>query len=150
MIQKDKSLLPAEEIFSEELAKELPGNSLEASRFIARHKERTAQTMVSIGLVRVAILQALSQESDIYAVVEQPLARRFQQIGLEYDVLCESKILPEYNNTDNMLLRFQPDRIMDVVKKDLRGERLITLYLDSQNPTLGLGHYDKQLRYINE
>ena len=150
MIQKGKSSLPAEEIFSEELAAELPGNSLEASRFIARHKERTAQTMISIGLVRAAILQALSQESNIYAVVEEPLAQRFNQLGLEYDVLCKSKILPEYNNTDNMLLRFQPDRIMEIVKKDLRFERPITVYFDVKLQNLGLGHFDKLLRQTNK
>lgn len=146
MIQKGKELLPAEEIFHDEIGGELPANSLEASRFIARHRARTAQTMVSIGLVRVAVLQALSQESNIYAVVEEPLAKRFQQIGLEYDVLCHSKIIPEYNNTDNMLLRFQPDHIMDIVKNDLRFERPITPYFDVKLYNLGLGHYDKLLR----
>lgn len=150
MIQKGPGLLPAEELFADELDGALPSNSLEASRFIARHTEKTAQTMISIGLVRVAILQALTQESDIYAVVEEPLARRFGQIGLVYDVLCSGKVLAEYNNTNNKLLRFQPERIMDIVKIDKRYDRLITAYLDIANHNLGLGYYDKTLRNITQ
>ena len=142
MIEKGYDLLPAEELFADEIDGEFPSNSLEASRFIARHQQRTAQTMISVGLVRVAILQALTEEKDIYAVVEEPLARRFSQLGLVYDVVCPGKVLAEYNNTNNQLLRFQPERILDTVKED----DLITAYLAVAHYDLGLGYYDTTLR----
>lgn len=148
MIHKQQGTLPAEELFADELKQELPSQSLEASRFIARHNEKMAQALISIGLVRVAILQALNEQGDIYAVVEEPLARRFSQIGLEYDLLCPGKPISEYNNTNNMLLRFRPDQIMETVKKDYRYDRMITAYLDIAHLNNGLGYYDKTMRNV--
>lgn len=148
MIHKQNGILPAEELFEGELSEELPSQSLEASRFIARNSEKMSQALISIGLVRVAILQAHQEQGDIYAVVEEPLARRFSQIGLEYDELCPSKPIAEYNNTDNMLLRFRPEKIMTAVKQDYSHERMITPYLDISHLNSGLGYYDKTMRNI--
>lgn len=150
MIHKQYGDLPAEELFANELHQALPQQSLEASRFIARHNEKMSQALISIGLVRVAILQAQQEQGDIYAVVEEPLARRFSQIGLEYDELCPSKPIAEYNNTNNMLLRFRPEKIMAAVKRDYRYDRMITPYLDIVRHNSGLGYYDKTMRSITK
>jgi N-acyl-L-homoserine lactone synthetase len=150
MIHKQYGDLPAEELFASELQQKLPKQSLEASRFIARHDEKVSQALISIGLVRVAILQAQQEQGDIYAVVEEPLARRFSQIGLEYDELCPSKPIAEYNNTNNMLLRFRPNKVMETVKQDYRYDRMITPYLDIVRHNSGLGYYDKTMRSITK
>lgn len=144
MIENNSDDLPAQKFFAKE-TQNLPKNALEASRFISRHPEAIAQTMISIGLIRVAVLHALSLEADIYAVVEEPLARRFSRVGLRYDILNSGKTLPEYNHTNNMLLRFQPERIIESVKKDYEYDFLITPFFNIANLNQGTGYFNSEM-----
>lgn len=148
IIEKTSHLLPAEEYFEEVTDEPLPDGTLEASRFIARHEDRTVQAMIAMGIVRAAMVQAFHQESPLYAVVEAPLARHFSKIGLPYKVLCSGKKIAEYNNTINQLLLFQPDNVFELVKDDYRYDLPITPYLDVALKTGAEGYYDKTMRNV--
>lgn len=146
MIEKTDYLLPAEEFFEDVINEPLPAGTLEASRFIARHEDRTAQAMIAMGIVRAAMVQAFQQESPIYAVVEEPLARHFSKMGLPYKVLSSGKIIAEYNNTSNKLLKFQPADVFETVADDFRYDLAVTSYLDVALQTGAEGYYDKTMR----
>lgn len=148
-IIKDDSvdILPAEKIFPELFESQpAPIGSLEASRFIARHPDKRVQSAISISLIRTIVAQSLEYDhKPVYAIVEEPFYKLLQKIKLPLEKLSNPKATPEYNNTENMLLRFMPEEIMEQVVKNPESRRLLSSYFKTVPINKGIGHYDSRL-----
>ncbi len=146
IIKRDEAdKLPIERLFPEAFASEdAPVNAVEASRYISRHENRMRQHAAALGLIRAVVAQAVKHDNQpIYAVVEEPLHRLFEIAGLPLEVIGEPKEIPEYNNTVNVALRFDPNEIMAAAANDHDGKLRITPYFKTVHQNDGLGYYDE-------
>jgi N-acyl-L-homoserine lactone synthetase len=139
--------LPVEELFPEVfVAEPMPVNSMEASRFIARHPNRLIQNIISLGLIRGMVYESTERDARyVYAVVEDHLVRLFNKIGLPMDQLSEAKRLEEYNNSANMAVRFEPTKILETAHADANGERMMSAFFKTHPEAFGLGLFDEYL-----
>ncbi len=148
-IIKDRhdNLLPAEKIFPESFKPSpAPLGSLEASRFIARHPNRSVQNATSISLIRTIVAQSLVHENQpIYAIVEEPFYGFVRKMGIPSEQISDIKSIPEYDNTENMVLRFIPQEIVDKAKAISSGHRLLSAYFATIVLNDGVGYYDNKL-----
>lgn len=149
LIQKrdETDILPVEKLFPDVFAsRPAPVNSVEASRFISRHRDRDLQSKVSLSLIRSMVMEAYAEGSPyIYAVVEQHLVHLFQKIGLPLDQLAEARPIEEYNNTLNMPLRFDPRKIVETAQADTEGALKMSPFFRFCGPNQGLGFFDQTL-----
>lgn len=145
--RSEGELLPVEYHFPEAFTDEpAPVYSVEASRFIAKHPEKLIQSAISVGLMRAVIMSTFTEAREpIYAIVEEPLERRFAGVGLPYTRIADPKPLEEYGNTINMGLKFEPKEILKVVDEDVNKEKLITHFFETARQDLGVGYYDQTM-----
>lgn len=143
--------LPVERLFPEVFAEHpAPVGSLEASRFIARSDNKNKQHAISFALIRAIVAQAAQHENNpIYAVVEEPLRQRFIQGGIPFTQISEAKPIPEYNDTENMVLQFDPEEIIrEATEKDADPKTyLLNTFFGTVKENEGLGYYKGLLTY---
>lgn len=148
-IIKDRhdNLLPAEKIFPESFkSSPAPLGSLEASRFIARHPSRGIQNATSISLLRTMVAQSLIHENQpVYAIAEEPFYRFMKKIGIPAEQISDIKSVPEYGNTENMVLRFIPQETADEAQASSLSHRLLSAYFATMTLNNGIGYYDNKL-----
>jgi N-acyl-L-homoserine lactone synthetase len=144
----DGDLLPVERLFPEAFEDApAPVNAVEASRFISRNEVKSVRNAVSLGLIRAIVSRAYENEQKpIFAVVEEPLARRLLGVGLPGELIADPKPLTEYAGTVNMALRFDPEEIFAVVEKDIERSKIITHFFDDVKNNKGVGYYDSTLQ----
>lgn len=133
--------LPVERLFPEVFENEpAPVSSLEASRFIARSEFKPQQNAIALGLIRAVVAQAVEfGNKPIFAVVEKPLKDRFTAIELPFEQISEVKELPEYNDTKNMVLKFDPEEIVASASKTPGS--MLHRYFNGMEENRGLGFY---------
>ncbi len=139
--------LPVEMFFPEAFVDaDASVGSLEASRFIAQHTDRMTQHTISLSLMRAMAARGHAQGAEyIYAVIESHLARLFEGVGMPFEEIAPEKPIPEYHNTLNMAVRFDPKEIFDVVQRDIKKKEIISTFFEDALVSLGVGHYDETL-----
>jgi N-acyl-L-homoserine lactone synthetase len=111
VVKREKDdILPAEILFQD--IPVAPVGSVEASRYIARHADKSIQRLASVALIMGMVNEATTREAGyIYAVVERPLKINFNWLGIPLHELTELRFLEEYN-TENMAIKFDPDEVL--------------------------------------
>jgi N-acyl-L-homoserine lactone synthetase len=136
--------LPSERLFDIPSA---PINSIEVSRFIAKHPNKQTQHLASLALMRAATFEGIAEAAPyVYAVVEEGLFRRFQMIGLPFTALTDLSWLPEYSSK-NRAIRVDPRRVIPALKKkDLtRPEsQAVAPFFEKAKATHGLGSFGEE------
>lgn len=143
----EDDLLPIEHHFPDAFLEEpAPVGSVEASRFIENHAEKSRGSAISLALMRAVNAQSYEKaRQPVYAIVEAGLKRRFGIVGLPLELIAEPRPLAEYGNTVNMAVKFNPKEIMDAVDSDINSAKLITSFFKSARQNSGLGYYDRSL-----
>lgn len=139
--------LPVERYFPEAFGEDLPTGVVEASRFIARYPDAQVQRGIALANIRAMVMHAAEIEApNIYAVVEEPLARYFGMLHIPYDRITDRKVLDGYGATQNLAIRFDPLEILRTAEKpDLSGTVLARMFAPAARASNGLGYYDLSL-----
>ena len=142
LIQKrdETDTLPVEQLFNITSA---PVGSLEVSRFIARASDRKLQGRVSLALMRTAALLGVeSKAPKMYAVVEEPLFRYFQHIGLPFEPISELEWLDEYHSK-NLAVQIDPNNVIPALqrKDKQRGSVAVAPFFVKEVSSKGIGHF---------
>ena len=120
--------------------------TIEASRFIAAHPDKFVRGAVSISLMRSATEYAISKNChSVYAVIEEPLQRRFAGVGMPHEIIAETKPLKEYNNTKNMAIKFNPFEVVAAVQADSENSLAITPFFNAVKQGESYGLYGDYL-----
>ncbi len=138
--------LPVERLFPDAFPAPASESSAEASRFISEHPDDLVHGAISVALIRAAVMGSINRSREpVYAVIEEPLERRFRKIGLPFDVLAEPRPVEEYNDTLNLAIRFHPEEILRQAQEDKDGEKIVTAFMNTAEHNAGLGYYDQYL-----
>lgn len=143
----ENDLLPVERLFSEAF-KDGPADvdAVEVSRFISRHEKRSTQHYAALALIRAMTQNAVySDFKTAYFVIEEPLWRLLERMGLPMEKLTQPKKTAEYGDTKNMAVKIVPKDIIDLVDGDIEDKLPLTKFFKNENGSLGLGFYPASL-----
>lgn len=143
----DDDLLPIEKLFPEVFASNpAKNNSVEVSRFIARHEKEFTQHLIALSVIRAMTHHSVKNNiDDVYCVIEEPLYKLLSIIGLPMTLLAEPKKLDEYNNTENMAIVIDPRKVIEQVTRDKTGQLPLTQFFAGEDKNQGLGYYASAL-----
>lgn len=147
IIKDDERSLPVENIFPEIFEDSpAPLGALEASRYIARHPDRSVQSAISLGLIRVIVTQAANNGNQpIFAIAEESMVRHFNRLNLPFEKISDPRPVVSYNNTENMVLRFNPVDIIEQIHDSPEQRKILARYFRTVYENGGLGYYDRCL-----
>ena len=139
--------LPIERFYPEAFA-DTPAElgAVEGSRLIARHPNQFKQHLISMANIRAMDLWALNEKVPyIYGVAERPLLRFLKLHGFPYEQLSDYKNLPEYGDTLNAAIRFDPRKVAALNPENSSRATVLKKFFEEAVDTLGLGYFDEEL-----
>jgi N-acyl-L-homoserine lactone synthetase len=139
--------LPAELLFPE-VFDEHPAETgaVEVSRLIARHPVPASQELISLAAIRTSDFYCVDKNvPNTYSVVEQHLYRRLRMMGIPCHPMTEEKVLPDFGNTKNMVIRINPQEMLDKALAAKGRREVLRKFFETQLDSLGLGYYDSML-----
>ena len=78
---------------------------------------------------------------DAYFVIEEPLWKLLNRIGIPMEKMAPAKTIEEYGNTVNMAVRLAPKEILDRVNTDKENVLPMTKFFRNENGHSGLGYF---------
>lgn len=141
--------LPIEHYFPELfIDNPLPDHVVEISRFIARHSDTEAFTQhkIALGIIRAMVHYAVNNDiEDSYCMIEKPLVKLLNFIGLPLTVIGEPKDVPEYNGI-LYPVKIEPYKIIDSLEKDKSGTiHLKEFFANTDGHTGDAAYFDETL-----
>jgi N-acyl-L-homoserine lactone synthetase len=139
--------LPVEQYFPDGFPKGMPKGSVEASRFIARHRDPVTQRAIALANIRLMALNAVQLDAPyVYATVERPLARYFKMLHMPFAQVSKPRPLANYGDTVNMAIRFDPREVVETAAQPvLAGTPLAQTFSENAMSAQGLGYFDMTL-----
>ena len=140
--ESPEDLLPVEidfpEVFADAPAPLLSG---EDSRYVAEHEDSNVQHGIANALIRAKSgWMTINEHGPAYAMVEPHLLRTFQATRVPVNKISEFKMIPEYNNTKNAVIRMNPPEVFRYAS---------SLSTDLSHTPAGFGYFDKALGFID-
>jgi N-acyl-L-homoserine lactone synthetase len=143
----ENDIFPIEEYFPKIFSDLLPVNTSEVSRFIARYPEdpNYQQHLVSLSLIRAATLHGINEEiENYYCVVEKPLLKLLEKIGIPLEVIGDSKEIPEQGGT-LWPIKIRGKEVLESVERDDNGGISLKEFFVNEKSNNGLGYFDESL-----
>lgn len=149
MIQKESQddLYPIEKYFPELFDEPIDVDSAEVSRFIASYPEdkRFMQHVIALALIRAATLFAVKEGiSSYYCIIEEPLYKSLNNIGIPLETLGESKYIPEQGGTLYPIC-IKAKEIINSVTTDKTGSIVLRDFFEQEIGSGGEGYYPTSL-----
>lgn len=139
--------LPIEEYFPEVFeANPALENSVEVSRFIARHESRDTQRFISLSVIRAMTFETVAQgATGTYCMIEKPLLRLLSKIGLSITELGEPKEIEELGGVLHPVLLNPPEILEDALHSDDPKFGLLKMMFENDVDNQGLGWFSASL-----
>jgi len=138
--------LPIEKYFPEIFQDNpLPENAVEVSRFIARHEDDATQHAIALSVIRALTLNSVNKKVEAdYCIIEEPLMKLLQMIGIPVETLGQPKDIDEYGGR-LYPIRINPYKVIDSVTNDVSGKIILKRFFGKEIENDGLGFYPTEL-----
>ncbi len=141
--------LPIEQYFPECFEDgPLSNNTVEVSRFISRDPAEINRHMVSLAIIRSLLFEAFEHNiDDSYCIIEKPLLKLLNNIGIPTEVIDEPKDIPNQGGT-LYPIEINPYRVLESVKSDKYKIINLKSFFDDKNR--GVGYYSSNLDGVKD
>lgn len=129
---EDMSPLPIEEFFPEKFSVPLEQGTVEVSRLIANSDNFKIRNLIKRKLILHGLAYIVQNDlGPIYAVVEEPLRKDLEEMGVPIDTVAGPKYVDKYHSTN---IGIEVDK--DEFERRLGRKLLMSLFVEPRDVTL--------------